>query len=298
MSTTRAEGALAGAPKNGPTDVVGGEEPHSPEPVSDDQGAIRSCRRCGATLPVDVKRGAFGFGVVVCEVCKRRHWYPLSRGMRVFYWVVFGLTVVALVGLYGAGLFGLPGAVGILSAVMLSIDSTLRSRHLAAILISVAMSVLIVVGTMFALVGAGLANAYSFEVVDRQSANLENFNGIRFDAGEPICGGGDDYSTCLNMHIAMYNSVCAGSGLPSGDRLIKSALDTCSRLSSFIDDVRARSASCGFGCTTRADGDGRWGWEYLRPVAATNTVTVDRVTHREHCWFNLGAIKLGNCPRE
>lgn len=263
--------------------------------VSKAKGLSEDCKNCGRALPSPPKRGPFGFGLARCETCKRRRWYPLSRGVRVFYWIVLAITVVGLVGLLGGGIAAVPGAAAVVAAVLLSIDANLRGRHFTSNAIVLAMTAMTAFGVSLGLFAAGVANGYTFEVVDRPSQQVTEFSGIAFERGSRICGGGSDYQSCANMHAAMYNSLCTTSDWP---RLTSAARLTCGQLDEFVDDVLARSRSCGYGCTTSADAEGRWGWSYLRPVSVTTQVTIDRVTHVETCWFNLGPVKLGNCPRD
>ena len=78
-----------------------------------------------------------------------------------------------------------------------------------------------------------------------------------------ICGGGQDYSSCINMHVAVYNQVCTMNDLS------ESAKNTCAELLAFIDKGKARLPSCGYGCTTSADENGMWGWSYLEMSKVT-----------------------------
>lgn len=263
--------------------------------VTKPEGSSETCVNCGHLLPSSPRPGPFGFGLVRCDNCKRRRWYPLSRGVRVFYWIVLGTTAVGLVGLLGSGIAAVPGAAAIIAAVLLSIDANLRGRHFTSNAIGVAMTALIVFGVSLGLFAAGVANGYTFEVVDRPPQQVTEFTGIAFERGPQICSGNSAYQACAYMHAAMYSSVCGTSDWP---RLTRAARETCRELDGFVEGVIARSLSCGFGCNTIADAEGRWGWSYLRPVAVTTQVEIDRVTHLETCWFNLGPVKFGNCPRD
>lgn len=261
--------------------------------VADDPS--EHCVKCSRALLTPPQRGPFGFGLTRCENCQHRRWYPLSRGVRAFYWVVLGITLLSLLSLLGVGIAALPGAAAVVAAVLLAIDANLRGRHLTANAIGVVMTALIAIGAMLGLFAAGVANGYSFEVVDRPAQQVTEFTAITFESGSQICGGGAAYQACAYMHAAMYNSVC---GTSDWSRLTRAARETCGELGDFVDDVLERSRSCGYGCNTVANAEGRWGWSYLRPVAVTTQVTVDRVTHIETCWFNLGPVRLGNCPRD
>lgn len=157
-----------------------------------------------------------------------------------------------------------------------------------------------------ALAVAGLNNAYAYPVVDQEAraATTRTAYSGSIDlvtSSDRICGGGEDYRDCVTLHVAMYNSLCVTGGLTfSHFTLSRTAVATCEDLDQFIDDTKARLANCGYGCTTAAGDDGRWGWSYLRPIAVTVTETANdalpEVGHTEHCVFSLGPIQLGSCP--
>lgn len=253
------------------------------------------CRQCGCVLADGPRPGPFGFGLVRCQSCRRRHWYPLSAGLRAFFWVVLVLTALGLLGLLGSGIAAVPGSVAVIASVLLVIDANIRARHVTANAITAVTTAVAASSLMVALFAVGVNNGYTFIVVDRPAEEIVEFVGVSFESGDRICGGGADYQACAYMHASMYNSVCTGSAWRS---LTDSARRTCDDLSDFVDGVIRRSATCGFGCTTQADSSGRWGWSYLRPVAQTVSVSIDRVTHQESCWFRLGPLQIGSCPRD
>ena len=256
-----------------------------------------ACRSCGEAFAGDPGVGPFGFRVIACPKCESRVWDPLARGVRVGYWIILVLSAIAMFSLVGSGVAVLPGAASLVAAIIVIVDARLRKSFASVIAVTALITALTVSGLVAAVVSAGLSHAYTTEVVDRPADVVAEFDSVTFAEGSQLCGGGDDYSACVNMHIAMYNSVCSSSGLTLEQQLAPSAQDSCDRLSSFIDDIRASSASCGFGCTTQANSDGRWGWAYLQPVSSTRDVEIDQVTHEESCWFSVGVIHLGYCPR-
>lgn len=249
-----------------------------------------------------------------------------------FWWALASLTLLASVFVnitLRDGYSWIPTGIGILSFVVLWTDIVVRNRidraqlaataertptdeasaavgtvavaaapgYIAALTVAITLTLgSSVLGTLMI---AGLNNAYSFPVVVQEArpATTQLVHGSAMNLTQTdgrICGGGEDYSDCLNMHIAMYNSVCVGMPLTA------SARSTCADLSTFIDDVSARAADCGSGCTTRTDEQGLWGWAYLRPtserVAISNDNRLPEITHDEHCVFSLGAVQFGNCP--
>ncbi len=272
-----------------------------------------------------------------CPECGKAVTYPLSRGWRIFWWVLAVMTATAGVGANATlheGYSWIPAGVGLLSFVILCIDVGLQRRaaqayrHIAPLPIVAdddnrpaanridpkrpreaapvyvaTLTVVIMFSVLSSLLGAlavaGLNNAYSYEVVLQQASPATTQDGYGSamnltQSGGVLCGDDEDYNGCLNMHIAMYNSVCVGTTLTS------SAQSTCESLLDFIDDVRAQVDTCGAGCTTQADAEGRWGWEYLRPspgrASILNDNAVSEIKYQEHCLFSLGPIQIGSCP--
>jgi hypothetical protein len=146
------------------------------------------------------------------------------------------------------------------------------------------------------LVVIGFSNGYSHRVVDqvaRGATTYEEFAGTYsvVDRGGQLCASGDDYYACVEMHRAMFNSICASRPLNAIAR------STCDRLSAFVADTQARYASCGYGCTT--SGSGPWGWSYHTLEADTVMVSSEalpQISHEERCDFDLGVIRFGQCP--
>jgi len=282
-----------------------------------------SCPSCGKSVRYPLKRGW------------RTFWW-ISAVLTAAGGVWANLTL-------HEGYSWIPAGIGLFSFIALSVDVGVRyriDRHRAGVLIGsddshttesegssrrespasaspgyiAALTITITIAAVASVLGAvvvvGLNNAYSTTVVlqrERAATTQSSYSGAvdLVYSSDYICGDGDDYNNCLNMHIAMYNSVCVTSARslfnPSKVELSSSANNTCDRLDSFIEDIRARAASCGYGCTTQADEDGRWGWAYLRPspvsVEISNDNRLPRLTYLEHCLFDLGFIKLGACDQ-
>ena len=116
-----------------------------------------------------------------------------------------------------------------------------------------------------------------------------------YETDRRICGNDEDYFSCVNQHVAVFNSSCADVPLTqAGDEI-------CTELEGFIEDTKASYAECGADCRTVAGDGGLWGWAYLETEAEMHEV-VDQearpaVTHTERCDFVLGAIEIGSCPR-
>ena len=108
-----------------------------------------------------------------------------------------------------------------------------------------------------------------------------------------ICGGGQDYLSCINQHVAVYNSTCVGKPLTVA------AEATCTELKKFIENTKSRYATCGYNCTTIADSKGKWGWQYLNSVPETTEVSNnDSREERSHvaiCVIEIGALQIGEC---
>ena len=153
---------------------------------------------------------------------------------------------------------------------------------------------------LLSFVVVGAMNSYQIEVVDQEArpATQSIQPTGRFNVVEDssrICEPGDDYLSCVNSHVALYNSVCVGQPLS------QSGMTTCAGLNDFIDDIKLRYQSCGYGCTTSGS-QGQWGWPYLHLQAETalryNNDATPRLTHREQCYFDLGLVRIGACVRE
>lgn len=254
----------------------------------------KTCIKCGESLEESPQTGSFGFRVLDCPRCGERTWLPLARSWRITYWVIIGLGAAALLTTLGSGIIAVPGAVTVVAATFVVRDAMLRKSPRNSTVVTAVVTAG-AVSTVFAVVLAiGLGNGYTTTVVDREETTDTVVDGLDLRESTQICGDNADYNTCVNMHVAMYNSVCVS--YPSWrESLTPGARVTCNALGDFIDDAKKRYQSCGAGCVTIAD-DGKWGYPYLLPVPNEVPVARAAVTHAEHCFFDLGLVKLGVCP--
>lgn len=291
------------------------------KPVS----AHAECRRCGHEGDHPLRSRAFGFQLLRCSNCGKSIGYPLTTGWRAFWWVVATLTMAGVAGAnitLHEGYSWIPAGIGVVSFVILCIDVSVRrqvdratiagalransdasppKRSVAASPLYVATLTMVIAtaltaGTVGALVVVGLNGSYDTVIVDRAAEEpIAEFVGFDVQSldGE-ICGVGEDYWSCTAMHNTMWNSLCTGSD----DNRTLVARGTCDSLRNFVDEAWARYETCGAGCETRTDVDGRWGYSYHNAVPQTRMVEQPRIAHTETCYFALGAIKIGFCPRE
>lgn len=173
-----------------------------------------------------------------------------------------------------------------------------RRVWMSAVVASLATAV-VLAAAVAGLAFVGLNNGYSYSVTDqtgREETFHEEWTGT-YDIvalNKRICGDNDDYLSCIDQHEAVHTTECLNLKLTSDGAA------TCRELKTFIKQGKARYKTCGYGCTTRADSNGLWGWTYLRAVPVTEQVSnkdaVPEVTHIERCTFVLGPITLGSCP--
>lgn len=144
----------------------------------------------------------------------------------------------------------------------------------------------------------GMHNGYEHTVVDQEARTATYHSELSgtyslVSTGEQLCGDDEDYLSCINQHVTLFNSVCVGYTLTDSAQL------TCDDLSEFIDDVNDQYDSCGYGCRTRADGED-WGWSYQRLVQTRRDVLtsdgVPQVSHVERCDFQFAGWSIGSCP--
>lgn len=189
------------------------------------------------------------------------------------------------------------GLVAVIASIYMGVKCTSWPDFRRRISAWIGLTAVLAFGTV-ALI-AGFNNAYTFTVVDQES-RAETFHreltgryDVEYDS-DRICGGGDDYYACVHSHVVLYNTICVRESLTRNGEKI------CAELSDFVDGVKARLKTCGSGCETRAEG-GVWGWPYLQLVPETALVSngdsLLEISHLEHCNFELGPFKIGNCSR-
>lgn len=177
--------------------------------------------------------------------------------------------------------------------------STVRDSKKFTIMMTSAITTVLLGLVVAALIIAGLNNAYSFKVVDqpaRKETYHQQFTG-KYDITPShlqVCGDGEDYASCVKQHEVLYEAVCADTSLT------EKGLATCRSLNDFLAGSRVELQKCGSGCMTKAGENGLWGWPYIRAVPATSLVSnndrLPEISHSEHCYFKLGPARIGNCP--
>jgi hypothetical protein len=86
------------------------------------------CPSCGAIFNAQPKRTFLGFQKLGCPNCKKKVVYPLTKGYRITYWVLFAFMVLSVVGAFARGEIGVPGGLGIAVAIALIIDWRIKKR--------------------------------------------------------------------------------------------------------------------------------------------------------------------------
>lgn len=86
------------------------------------------CPNCKACFKATPKRTFLGFQRLVCPECKKDVVYPLTGGYRTTYWVLFVFMVLAMIGSFARGEFGVPGGLGIAVAIALIRDWSIKNR--------------------------------------------------------------------------------------------------------------------------------------------------------------------------
>lgn len=292
-----------------------------------------TCRGCGHEFGARPKFFFAGLQSFKCPQCRETVVYPLKRGWRTFWWVIAILTVGAGISAnvtLHEGYSWIPSGIGVVSFVALCCDVGVRqrvdratrtvvtaapvndggiaapqaratARPVAATPRYVAVLTLVIaLATMSSVLGAfivaGLNASYETVIVDRAAAEpIEDFVGYDLVGGESdICQGGQDYWACTAMHNTMWNALCTS---PNWQQT-QSTRQTCADLRIFIDDAWERYKSCGSGCETSGGNDAKWGWSYLSFSPSSNSIPQPSITHVETCYFALGPVKLGYCPRD
>jgi len=107
-------------------------QPHHKEEemaLSEINACCASCNHQFAAIPT---RSFLGFQKLECPSCKAKVTYPLTKGYRITYIVIFGLMVLQIIATFSQGAIGFPGGIGIAVIIALVIDFNLRKKIAAA----------------------------------------------------------------------------------------------------------------------------------------------------------------------
>lgn len=175
-----------------------------------------------------------------------------------------------------------------------------QANQQLALTIAIALVILVITLGFSAFVTGGQFFKWRTKVVQEKKPetfrqeNTGNYN-INYTQRQ-ICGGGEDYLSCVNSHVTLYNSICVGKSLTDG------AESTCASLLDFIHDVQNRSATCGYGCVTQVADDGLWGWPYLELEPETRQVSnndgASEITRPSLCFVKIGTVAIGECDEK
>lgn len=149
----------------------------------------------------------------------------------------------------------------------------------------------------FLAVGFINARVYEANAETQTPDTAESSQSITYnivDTKDRICSDGDQYVSCLNMHIQMYNQTCA-----SDYSLSESAQDLCDSLKKWNAKGKKTAKGCGSGCTARSEKGEEWGWTTLKLVPEEVAPTPDEGLfgiQLKECLFLFSDIKLGACP--
>lgn len=201
------------------------------------------------------------------------------------------LAMAGLGSVPGAGAWSSGGLVALLGGLWMKRRVTAWNGFKRAIWIPL----VLVSALSFVLIG--LQNSYDVEVVDREARAATysmqptgKYDVVRTD--NRICEPGEDFWSCVNAHVGSWNAVC------DGQPLTWDGVSTSNSLTDWINEAWDTYESCGYDCETGGR-RGEWGWPYLRLEAETarrsNNDAQPRLTHTEHCLFDLGVIKIGTC---
>ena len=86
------------------------------------------CPHCFTQFSETPKSSFLGFQKLVCPNCKEDVVYPLTRGYRITYWVLFVYMLLSVVVALSNGEIGFPGGMGIAVMIALVRDKILKSR--------------------------------------------------------------------------------------------------------------------------------------------------------------------------
>ena len=87
-----------------------------------------TCHSCSAGFTAEPKQTFLGFQKMTCPSCKAEVVYPLTRGYRITYWVIFAIMVITVLSEFAQGGIGFPGGLGIAVLIALFGDWTIQKR--------------------------------------------------------------------------------------------------------------------------------------------------------------------------
>ena len=87
-----------------------------------------TCTTCKHQFIFVPKRSFLGFQKLICPACGASVIYPLTKGYRITYWIVFIFMVLLIIGSYAQGEIGIPGGLGIAVAIALFRDYFIRQK--------------------------------------------------------------------------------------------------------------------------------------------------------------------------
>lgn len=87
-----------------------------------------TCQSCRTSFAAEPKRTFLGFQKLTCPSCNAKVIYPLTRGYRITYWVIFAIMVITVLGAFAQGGIGFPGGLGIAVLIALLKDWTIQKR--------------------------------------------------------------------------------------------------------------------------------------------------------------------------
>ncbi len=90
------------------------------------------CQSCGTSFSADPKRTFLGFQKMTCLSCKKEVVYPLTRGYRITYWVIFAFMAITVLSAFSQGGIGFPGGLGIAVLIALFRDWAIQKKVRAA----------------------------------------------------------------------------------------------------------------------------------------------------------------------
>lgn len=84
------------------------------------------CTKCKTKFNASPKRSFLGFQKLVCPNCQEKITYPLTKGYRITYQVIFVLMIIFIIGQFSQGQIGYPGGIGIAIIFALVRDRSIR----------------------------------------------------------------------------------------------------------------------------------------------------------------------------